>query len=262
MANVAPQAATFNQKSVVAAGLLSSTATASVGFTNCSSVFAFSFKPDQPTDAVAICKDGAIAISYDTVMIDPAWSAYYVTYAEVSNELSGRLSFYEDPDLQSLGVTQAAVNSDAYNDTWNRGHLCPNHILSYTQDTKKATFTMANVAPQAATFNQKSWLDLENHVFNYIKSSKKSLYIITGVAYKSRSRPRRSWDNIAVPDYYFKVICDAVNGKSAGFYGANEAGSKIDTFYTVEEIESIYGGRLFPDNCNTGTVTPSNWWTF
>lgn len=247
---------------VVVGVFLIASATASVGFSNCSSVFAFSFKPDQPNEAVAICKDGAIAISYDTTMVDPAWSAYYVTYAEVTHELSGRLSFYEDPDLTSLGVAQAPVNSDAFNNSWNRGHLCPNHILSYTQDTKKATFTMANVAPQAATFNQQSWLNLENKVFEWITTSKTSLYIVTGVAYKSRSRPRRSYNNIAVPDYYFKVVCDAARGFSAGFYAANEAGSKVDTFYTVNDVESIYGGRLLPENCNTGTVNPTHWWTF
>lgn len=236
--------------------------TASVGFSNCSGSFQGAYIPYQPSGAVQICKDGAIAISYDVSMIDPAWSAYYITPAEVDNEISGRLSFYEDPDLKTLGVTQADVNSDAFNTSWNRGHLAPSHILSYTQDSKKATYTMANIAPQYGTFNQQPWNQLENHVFEWIKANK-ALYIVTGVAYKSRSSARRTFDNIAVPDYYWKVICEPISGQSAGFYGDNNVGGTVKTFSTVQDVEAIYGGNIMSiHTCNTNTVTPSKWWTF
>lgn len=196
-------------------------------------------------------------------MIDPAWSAYSITYEDVSNEISGRLDFYQDPDLKALGITQAAVNSDAFNDTWNRGHLAPSHILSYKMDTKKATYTCANIAPQYFTFNQQPWNKLETDVVNWITTYKLTLYIVTGVAYKSRSSPRRTYDNIAVPDYYWKVICDPVNKRSAGFYGSNDVGGTVNTFYTVKQVEALYGGTILPSTaCNTGSVNPSSWWSF
>ncbi|CUG90312.1 endonuclease, putative [Bodo saltans] len=243
--------------------MLGVAATASVGFTNCSASFLDGFVPHQPTGAVQICKDGAIAISYDVPMIDPAWSAYYITPAEANKEISGRLDFYADPDLKTLGVTQAAVNSDAFNTSWNRGHLAPSHILSYTQDTKKATYTMANIAPQYGTFNQQPWNQLETKVFDWIVAKSKALYIVTGVAYKSRSSARRTFDNIAVPDYYWKVICDPTTEQSAGFYGSNNEGGTVKTFSTVQDVETLYGGSILNQiSCNTGNVSPSNWWTF
>lgn len=248
---------------VAIATMLCFAASASVGFTNCTSSFHGGYIPHQPAGAVQICKDGAIAISYDVSMIDPAWSAYYITYEEASNELPGRLSFYEDPDLKQLGVVQAAVDSDAFNTSWNRGHLAPSHIMSYTADSKKATYTMANIAPQYGTFNQQPWNRLETHTLDWIVANKRSLYIVTGVAYKSRSSPRRTYDNIAVPDYYWKVICDASTGKSAGFYGENKEGGVIDSFHTVQDVEAIYGGNILSYYaCHTYEVNPSDWWSF
>lgn len=248
---------------LLAASLCVAVATASVGFGNCTRSFPLDFIPDQPPGGQAICRDGAIAISYDVSMIDPAWSAYYITYEEASNEISGRLDFYADPDLKSLGIAQAPVDSDAFNTSWNRGHLAPSHINSYTKDTKKATYTMANIAPQEAIFNQQSWQKLENDVINWVLSTRSSLHIITGVAYKSRGNARRTYNNIAVPDYYFKVICDIDNRRSAGFFGDNNVGGKIDRFHTVYDVESIYGGRLFPEErCDTHHVNPTQWWTF
>ena len=246
----------------VVLALLCVAATASIGFSNCLNVFASGFIPDEPSGAKQICRDGKIAISYDVPMIDPAWSAYFITYDEASSEIPGRLSFYEDPDLQSLGVTQASVDSDAFNNSWNRGHLAPSHILSHTMDSKKATYTMANIAPQEGTFNQQTWNHFETDVFDWIVANKKSLYIVTGVAYHSRSSPRRTYDNIAVPDYYWKVICDLDGGRSAGFYGHNDHDGIIDTFYSVKDVEAIYGGALLPSACNTDTVNPTHWWSF
>lgn len=217
--------------------------------------------PHQPPGAVQICRHNRLAISYDVSMVNPAFSAYYVTPQDCKNHISGRLDFYEDPDLRTLGIRQPAVDSLAFNVSWNRGHLAPNRIMSFSEEDKNASFTMANVAPQEAVFNQHPWNELEGHVFDWV-CNYNPLYIITGVMYKDRDHVRRTYDGLSVPDYFFKVLCDATNGQSVGFYAPNEVGSEgTEVQHPVADIERIYGGRLFPESlCNTTGVNQSWWW--
>lgn len=235
---------------------------ASVGFANCSQVFIDGWVPWQPQGAAQICKDGVIAISYDAAMLDPAWSADYATPYEVANAQDGRLDFYADPDLAMLNVKQAPENASVWGYTWNRGHLCPAHIMSWRNDTKNATYTMANVSPQNAEFNQDGWADLEAAVEDWITKHNQPLHVVTGIMYKDRNRAVRTTDGIAIADYYFKVVCDTTSGESAGFYGLNEKGSAPkSTFHTVAAVEKIYGGPLFPDYaCATSRVNRTHWW--
>lgn len=249
---------------LLAAVLLPLLCHASIGFSNCSTIFVPGGAiPDQPEGAVQVCREGAIAISYDTKMMDPAWSAYYITPYEINHEdFPGRDSFYEDPDLEKLNVRQASVRDDVWSETWNKGHLCPSETMSYSASSKKATYTMANVSPQYGQFNQVGWNALENHVMAWVKSSNRALHIITGIMYDDRSNARRAKSGVAYADYYFKVLCDAAAGKSVGFYGKNAEGSTpADEFHTVAEVEKIYGGTLFPaGTCNTSKVEPGYWW--
>lgn len=237
-------------------------AVASEGWTECSAVIADkSNTPFEPANSVRICRSGVLAICYDKEMTNPAFSMYYVTPEQARNLLPGRLSFYEDPDLQAMKVTQAAVNSDAFSNDWNRGHLAPNHIMSFSDVGKKSCFTMANIAPQAGYFNQHPWNTLEAHVADWVAANK-ALHIITGVAYKNRDAPTRTANNIAVPDFYWKILCEPTTGESVGFYGYNNLTTKttID-FVPVTFIEALYGGHLFPTTmCKTAVVNKTFWW--
>ena len=240
-----------------------SVVSATVGWDNCTNTFINGYEPHSPSGAVKICRGGILAISYDVDMIDPAFSGYYITPDDVKSVVPGRANFYEDPDLKSLGITQAKVDSDAFNTSWNRGHLCPSHAMSHTSFSKHTTYTMANVAPQEGYFNQHPWQELEQSVFDWIKDHK-ALYIITGVAYKDRSKARRTFDNIAVPDYYFKVVCDKESQQSVGVYGDNTDNNQgVSALERVKYIEDeIYGGNLFPaDACRTDHLDHSHWWT-
>ena len=242
---------------------LASSASASVGFTNCTRQLINGFVPDGPAGNVKICRDGEIAIAYDPVMVNPAYSAYYVTPEDLTHVISGRDSFYADPDLKALGIKQASDYSDAFNESWNRGHLCPNHILSYSEAGKHATFTMANVAPQAAYFNQHPWNELESKIFDWVRDHE-PLHIITAVAYKNRTTPRRSFDDISVPDYYVKVMCDVKAGQSVAFVGDNngDGGDYVFEMRTVADAERIYGGWLLPEaECDVFHVDKTHWWS-
>ena len=256
---------------VVASILLVCTASASIGWSDCRSAFPSEYYPVGPPGAAAICRDGVLAIAYDPIMINPSHSSYFLDHKKEENLLPGRSSFYEDPDLKELGITQAAYKSDAFNTSWNRGHLAPSHALSWTEESKKATYTMANVAPQAAVFNQQPWNHFESDIVGWVTENDRSLYVVTGVGYKDRSKPRRTFDGISVPDYYWKILCDKEAGKSAGWWGENTSDNDgLSAVTTVKDIEDNYFGtvssgkqqenaHLFPAECRIDTVDKSHW---
>ena len=215
-----------------------------------------------------------MAIAYDNAMKNPLWSAVKVTHKQLSIDYRKRrshprpTSFFPDPDLRRAGVEQAPPFSHAFSIKWNRGHLTPNKILAYSASAQEATFTMANVAPQAGPFNSGPWRFLEQDVFDWIQQ-KRDLYIITGVIQKSRTRPIRSADGVAVPIAYYKVLCDPATKNSVGFIGQNRPdGRGTKRMVPVMEIEQLLAANaqsseaiLFPyEKCHTNKVDPNNWW--
>jgi hypothetical protein len=243
--------------------LATSVAFASLGFDHCTKHFVGSVPsyPYQPLGSVSLCRDGYLAIAYDLQMSNPAWVAVKLTPHELAYTIPGRDHFYMDPDLSQLGVLQAPVNSRAFNRVWNRGHLAASRLMSYSMAGKHASFTMANVAPQHFRFNQDTWNKMEAKTFDWIRTNR-TLHLMMGVAYRDRSRPTRAPDNVAVPDYFFQVLCDPVRRSSVAFIGSNDAsGAGIGECRSVSEVEDIFGGKLFPNaNCNTRVVDYSMWW--
>lgn len=238
------------------------TAEASQGWAECTHhIPDMASLPYEPPNSVRICRDGVIAISFDKVMYVPSFAMYYVTPEQARNLLPGRETFFQDPDLKAMGVKQAAVTSKAFSNDWNRGHLAPSHLLSYSAVSKKAVYTMANIAPQGGYFNQHPWEAIESLVAKWIANNK-ALYLATGVSYKNRAAPTRTADDIAVPDFYWKVLCEPISGQTVGFFGVNAPDTKVTTdFVTVAQIEKMYGGKIFnTPKCKTTTVNKSFWW--
>ncbi|KAJ5077922.1 endonuclease g [Anaeramoeba ignava] len=232
-------------------------------YSECESNFYAGIPPKMYSGNVALCKNGYAFIAYDVDMKNPALTAYYFKKETL---LGGRENFKLDTDLVAMGIAQAAVDSECWSEDWNRGHLKPSYGSSYNKDKGgpwDMTYIMSNVAPQAGPFNQGSWNALEGKVVDWIQSNDNPLYIITGVAYKDRSNPIRRADNIAQPDYFYKVLCDPVARQSAGFYACNLPDScrdDISKFRTVAEVESIAQLTLFDSLCNKNSVDESHWW--
>ena len=305
--------------------LLASAASGAVGWANCTAQFpSTTFRPWGPAEAIPLCKEGHLALFWDPATQNPQWAAYHVTPEDTDRTISGRLDFHEDADLLSLGVRQPAVGCDAFNVTWNRGHLAPNHVMSYSDSAKHSTFTMANVAPQYYYWNQHAWMYFEMDVYDWIKGDlvtgaaaardaktgklrrderghrvpavgdqhqsahrpnnasnsvatlrgrgdnsgaaspvgRRALFLLTGVAYTDRARPAFSYDDVAVPDYFWTVLCEPSSGNAVGVYGPNVPYSEgTETYRTVAEVERLFGGPLLPPSgpCDASRVDADFW---
>lgn len=211
-----------------------------------------------------ICHDGWYATQYYTPYKLPLWSGYQASPGNVSVIQGGRREFMEDPQLPNN--SQPPVDSDAYNTTYNRGHLCPSYIMSWNKETHGPwydTYYMTNVAPQYWTFNQQEWADVERDVIDWINKNQKALYIFTGTGLWdfSTGPSKMSYDNIVVPDFYFKAMCQPYDHQSRVIIASNnESATGWNKSVPVNEIEKIIGTTLYPpDLCRTDLIDINYW---
>ncbi len=187
------------------------------------------------------------AVLYDIDMLNPAFTSIYLHYNKIIMDEGGRKNFMNDPNLD----IQASVDSKAFDDPFNHGHLIPSYIVSYDKSDYGPWYDcyyISNISPQYGKFNQVCWAKLENKTRGFIMNKHINLYMITGVAYKSRTHPKII-DGVAIPDFFFKILCtsDCTNG--IGFYGSNIDGYNMSCLekHNIQEIEKIYQGTLV--NC-------------
>jgi DNA/RNA endonuclease G (NUC1) len=237
---------------------------ASQGWNECSEMWVRpGSHPWQLPGAVAICREGHIAISYDTEMSLPAFSSYYITPERMREPGIERIGWYEDPDLEEMGIAQNADLPGArlFKKTWNHGHLAPDQLMDWSVESRDSCYTAANYAPQGILFNAGPWADLEDAVGHFVLDRETPLHVITGVAYDNRATPSVE-EGVIIPDYFFMVLCDPANQQSVGFIGRNEniVTDESHKKRTVKEIEEFYGGVLFPDDvCRTAVLDESHW---
>ena len=69
---------------------------------------------------------------------------------------------------------------------YERGHLVPVNILSYSNESARATFTFTNCVPQIAGFNKGQWRKYERKIKKYAQQTCSSeggtLFLITGIS--------------------------------------------------------------------------------
>jgi DNA/RNA endonuclease G (NUC1) len=87
--------------------------------------------------------------------------------------------FHKDKQLQQSLSPKAFENSGH-----DRGHIAPRQTFSWNVCGAYQTFSMANMSPQSAEFNQGIWADLESQVLSW-GVEHGPIYIVTGAIYSS-----------------------------------------------------------------------------
>ncbi|XP_073678636.1 endonuclease domain-containing 1 protein-like [Garra rufa] len=155
------------------------------------------------------------ATLYDTTEKIPVFSAYRYT-----GSFTGRphISWMIEPQLETLDadMREPCVNQAFPGDYWtqntlNRGHLFPNgHAADLI--TAKSTFTLTNIVPQYASFNNGSWGEMEQRVRSIMHSHCRDkdnadnilAYVLTGaVASQAKLLNKR----VNIPSNMWTVFC-------------------------------------------------------
>ena len=107
------------------------------------------------------------------------------------------------------GCEISASTKDYAHTGYDQGHLVNAEDFAFDCVKEKQTFCFYNCLPQTAKLNRGIWKHWETTIRDL--SQTKPLFIITGGIYGSKTIGE---NNIAVPDYCYKVVMDAASHKT------------------------------------------------
>ena len=122
--------------------------------------------------------------------------------------------------------------------------------MAYDEKIMSESFFMSNMSPQLPAFNRGIWKYLEKEVRRFAERFDK-IYIVTGPVLEKDEYPAIGSNNVAIPEYYYKVIY-APAGKDGkpemiAFILPNEKSGESFWNYatTVDEVEQRTGIDFF-----------------
>uniref|UniRef100_H3A7K8 Uncharacterized protein n=1 Tax=Latimeria chalumnae TaxID=7897 RepID=H3A7K8_LATCH len=170
--------------------------------------------------------------AYFTTLYDPAkripvYSAYVFAREEIYERKKRHSTWYIEPQLadrkkgpnmETLENTtngwfkkvkhSQAVNEDYKNSGFTRGHLNPNGHHN-TPDSRNATFTLTNIAPQSKNANQEWAREYENKM-THLTAKCQRTYVVTGVVPSNSTLKNQVRVNI--PEFFWSAFCCVGNG--------------------------------------------------
>lgn len=193
--------------------LLFSTSVYSANYidSNCNQ-FVYAGAPISATTGMYLCKSD-FAIHYNLSTKTAEYVVEKLQYPIVAVPRTN--DFNVD---MNIPVDSRADLGDYINTKLDRGHLsaAANHS---TQLGMEQSFLLSNIVPQNPNNNRGIWKHLETNVRRYVQT-RGTLYVITGTYYTSKII---IGDNLAVPNYLFKVIVDANRKTGIAFLIPNKA---------------------------------------
>ncbi|MER8369021.1 DNA/RNA non-specific endonuclease [Mesorhizobium sp. M1378] len=129
------------------------------------------------------------------------------------------------------------IGEDLYVDNiLDRGHLVRRQdpVWGETAETANGdTFHFTNCSPQAANFNQKTWLSLEDYVLGNAKAQDAKVTVFTGPLFRDSDKPYRG---VPIPTAYWKVlsfVADAGRPTSTAYI--------VDQIVELKQLEAVFG---------------------
>lgn len=232
--------------------------------------------PDCELITHSITLSGKQVRSYTLLYDKKEKIAYWVAYPHnpVYIGSSGRTDNWQyDPSTSSTNQPSLFTGISGYD----RGHQIPSADRTCSDEANSQTFYFTNMTPQLGTLNQNLWANLEGQVRSWMEGCD-TLYVVTGAVLKTVGNNEtvkyaydRNGVQIAVPNYYYKVLLRLKNSKydAIGFwfehrsYGNGQATASETK--SVDQIETLTGFDFFsnlPDNIeNTveSAWSPSSW---
>ncbi|MBR5403559.1 MAG: DNA/RNA non-specific endonuclease [Bacteroidales bacterium] len=223
------------------------------------------------------------------------WTAYPLTKAHTTGSASTS-SWRYNPNIdydKQVYITKNSYGTMYGDDTYSRGHQCPNADRKSDDTMNRQTYYATNQTPQIQTnFNQGIWSSLEEAERSLVSSNASEVvYVITGPAYKTvgnnetihyltgATGKNANPTQLPIPNYYWKAFLkvkwsgNTVTSASAiGFWFEHKTySSQSYTSYakSVDYIEQMTGLDLFtnlPGDNDSGieksAESNTSWTTF
>lgn len=126
--------------------------------------------------------------------------------------------FYAEARLPSADRAELA---DYRGSGYSRGHMAPAGDM-HTPSAMAQSFSLANMVPQNQVQNAGAWNRIEQDTRKYVMRARGEVYVFTGPVYGGQPATIGA-GRVAVPDYLYKVVHDAVTGRTWVHWQANRA---------------------------------------
>ncbi len=200
----------------------------------------FDYFPTSTTGVVI--NHDAYSFSYAEPYEQAEWVAYTLTKDDLSNRDFKRPLFTEDKDVKSGSASWRNYKQSGYD----KGHLCPAGDRKKNYKMFEETFLTSNIAPQLHHFNDGVWNRLEQKV-RYWATKYDGLYVVTG-GVLSENLKTIGKENVAVPNYFYKVLMTKKGDKMIGFLVPHAVSDRplYEFVVDVDTIEKLTGIDFFP----------------
>jgi len=127
----------------------------------------------------------------------------YTLYGDLVNEnnIDKRPSFKVE---RAIERKYRASTSDYTNSGYDRGHLACDAAFDWSEESLNATYSLANVIPQARKVNRYTWSKAERYA-RYVAVSLGEVNVINVVKYSSNPK-RIGKHSIAISEGFYKVL--------------------------------------------------------
>lgn len=200
----------------------------------------FDYYPTSTTGVVIT--HNSYTFSYAEDYEQSEWVAYTLTKNDFSNRDYKRPFFIEDNAVK----TGSASWKNYKNSGYDKGHLCPAGDRKKDYEMYQETFLTSNISPQRHDFNDGVWNRLEQKV-RYWATKYDGLYVVTGGVLSDNLKTIGK-EQVAVPNYFYKVLMTKKGDKMIGFLVPHEASEKplYEFVVDVDTIEKLTGIDFFP----------------
>jgi endonuclease G len=187
------------------------------------------------------------AVGHSGLLRVPIWSAERMTAERAAEALATSGGDYDFAAEPALAPSERAELSDYKSSGFDRGHLTPSGNFATTEDDQ-ATFTLANVVPQHACLNQRTWRKMEESLLKRAAKTPE-IFVVTGPLYEgAQLATLKNQNRVFVPTSTYKAIY--IPGKGAGVYVATNPMTRAEvprwSVISVAELAARAGLDVFP----------------
>lgn len=200
--------------------------------------------------AHALCF-GAYAVLASGVSRGPVWSAEHPTPAsvEAARGLERVDAFHPE---EALPEEDRADPHDYVHSGFDRGHMTPSGDMA-DEESQHASFSMANIVPQAPKLNRGLWSRIEAAVRRLAETQEGGVYVVTGPVFFGkdlRSLPAGE----LVPSAVFKAVLEPGVG-AAAYVCANRDPSRCRVV-SIAQLSARIGFDPFPSLSADARINP------
>lgn len=215
----------------------------------------FDFLPKVTSNQIV--KHEFYSLSYNEEYEQADWVAYFLEGNKSVNKFER--PFFEQDDLVK---TESADWRNYKKSGYDKGHLCPAADMKFSKSAFDDTFLTSNISPQKHDFNEGVWNRMEQKT-RYWADKYHGVYVVTAGVLKPGLKTIGQ-ENVAVPDYFFKIVCRKSDKKMIAFLVAHQDSDAplYDFVVSVDEVEKQTGLDFFPDledSLENNLESSSNW---